>query len=85
MNSNPAIQAAWLQSLLTELLELDGNVDWDQINTTTESNWDSLAQIAIVDEVETRIKHECTPEEVSAMTSYQQVLAILESGIKGAE
>ena len=74
-------EATWLRALLTDFLELGRSVDWEQVNQDDCLLWDSLVHIAIVDEVETFIGRECTPEEILSMTSYSEVLKVLHSGV----
>lgn len=74
-------EATWLRALLSDFLELESSVDWEQVDQDGCLIWDSLVHIAIVDEVETFIGRECTSEEILSMTSYSEVLKVLLSGV----
>ncbi len=66
-----------VRELLTDLLELGPDPDWSTVNADALDDWDSLVHMAIVDEVESALGRELVPAELTGLTSYAAILAIL--------
>lgn len=68
---------AELRVLLIDLLELEAEPDWAQVNSESMDTWDSLVHMAIVDEVEQSLQRELEPTELMSLTSYSAIMAII--------
>lgn len=68
---------AELRVLLIDLLELEAEPDWAQVNSESIDTWDSLVHMAIVDEVEQSLQRELEPAEIMSLTSYSAIMAII--------
>ncbi len=68
---------AGVKELLIDLLELEGEPDWANLNAESCDEWDSLVHMAIVDEVELALQRQLDPVELMGLTSYSAVVAVL--------
>jgi acyl carrier protein len=67
-----------VEQLLSDLLELDGDIDWSLIHYHQTPQWDSLVHMVIINELETILSINLSPEDVTRMCSIDDILRILQ-------
>jgi acyl carrier protein len=68
---------AQIQTIFTEVLDLDAPVDWSTVRYQHTEGWDSLRHMAMVGEFEDTFSIMLDTDDVIALSSFEEALAIL--------
>ena len=67
-----------LKAIFAEYLDLPVDTDWAEVRYQETSTWDSLAHMAIVGELEDRLRIMLDIEDVIDMSSFDAAIRILD-------
>lgn len=67
-----------LKAIFAEYLDLPFDTDWAEVRYQETSTWDSLAHMAIVGELEDRLRIMLDIEDVIDMSSFDAAIRILD-------
>ena len=62
-----------LRQLLIEFFDLPGNTPVEEITQPAVSQWDSLAMVQLITELQNRFAIEFDLEEIQALRSYEEI------------